>query len=136
MGSEGGQTTTMPTTGIRCKKECTGGATCLRHKKRWQCVCKKGLYYIGGSCISTSHKMPEGGQTTTTPTTGDTLGVTFIVPECEDCEGGRTTTMPTTAIENENEPCKPGQYSFEQCPSTRNVLRCINNKCIKTDKGG
>merc|ERR1711982_169210 len=65
--------------------------------------------------------VPEGGRTTTTPTT---------VPK-----GGRTTTMPTTAIENENEPCKPGKYSFEQCPSPGNVLRCINNKCIKTDKG-
>merc|ERR1712215_477725 len=117
---EGGRMTTIPTTGKRCKKECTGGATCLRHKKIYGCFCKKGFYYNGGSCISGSHKIPEWA--TTTPTT---------VPE-----GGRTTTMPTTAIENENEPCKPGRYSFEQCPSTRNVLRCINNKCIKTDKGG
>merc|ERR1719481_1206617 len=71
---------------------------------------------------TTPTTVPEGGQTTTMPTT---------VPE-----GGRTTTMPTTAIENENEPCKPGKYSFEQCPSPGNVLRCINKKCIKTDKGG
>merc|ERR1712002_918555 len=102
---EGGRTTTTPTTVLE------GG----------QMTTTPTPVPEGGRTTTTPTTMPEGGQTTTTPTTGDTLGVTIIVPECEDCEGGRTTTMPTTAIENENEPCKPGQYSFEQCPSTRNV---------------
>merc|ERR1712215_598713 len=137
---EGGRMTTIPTTGKRCKKECTGGATCLRHKKIYGCFCKKGFYYNGGSCISGSHKIPEwatttpttvpkGGRMTTMPTTVSEGGQTTTMPTTVP-EGGQTTTMPTTAIENENEPCKPGKYSFEQCPSTRNVLRCINNKCI------
>jgi len=44
------------TKGIRCKEECTGGATCLKHKKRWGCFCKKGFYYSGGSCIQAGNK--------------------------------------------------------------------------------
>jgi len=115
---DGGRTTTMPTTGIRCKKECTGGATCLRHKKRWGCVCKKGLYYSGGSCISTSHKRSNSD--------GQLCGD----PKCGlRCSPDQTCNRGYNWNKCDNPPCCG--WLFNSCKGKQLWLKCVAGSSLE-----